>query len=228
MIRKISLLLICFSLQSCYSTFHSNWWSKNKCKEGELQTKKVEFKNTAPNSFLYPEFINDLRRKSSISFLIRKPTLLKNELTSTQNISEVEIYWALEKSLVLNKHIVIDPAVYDNWKKGNNSRKPPFDYILEIMETRSVSYATGIHNISYYGSLLSIRIINPITAQTVGILNHSSTPCTSGCEITYNNCSITNEEVLKRGPNKPINYKSQGFSINDVNDLIAKLRALGN
>jgi hypothetical protein len=226
MIRKILTILFLFILQSCNCNFHTKWWLKNKCKEGEVKTKTIEFKNTAPESFLYPEFINNLRRKSSVSFIIRKQSLLKNELTSTQDVKSLELYWALEKSLVYNTHIVIDPTVYDKWQKGNKDRNPPFDYIIEIMEARNVSYPTNIHNRQYYGSLLSIRIINPVTAQIVGILNHSSTPCTSGCEITYNDCTIKDEKVLKTKTNRPTNYLSKGFSMNDVNDLISKLREL--
>lgn len=220
MLRNLIILLLPISFQSC--SYHA--WSENRnCDIENPITKKVEFENSSPASFLYPEIINDLKRKSSLSFLIRKPTFLDNELTTAQNIKSEELYWSLEKALVYNKHIVIDPSVYEKWKGNHQDRKPKFDYILEVMEARSVQYSIGIHHKSYYGSQLTIRIINPITAQIVGVLNHSSTPCTSGCEITYNKCQITDETVLKRRYGRPVNYLSNGFSMNDVNELIGKL-----
>jgi hypothetical protein len=65
---------------------------------------------------------------------------------------------------------VIDSSVYENWKHNNKNRKPKFDYILELMEARSIAFLTGVHHKIYYGSQLTIRIINPVTAQFINVL----------------------------------------------------------
>ena len=222
--KNLIFIPICiFILQSCCS-FH--FGRRNLCKDQTPVTKEITFEVEKNKNFLYPEFVNKLKRKHSLSFLIRKPEFDLNNLTSNSKLESTNLYWELEKALIYNQHTVIDPSLYHKWKSDNNDRNPKFDYIIEVMEAYSTQHPTGIKNRLLLGSKLIIKIINPITSQTVGILNNTTTPCTSGCEFTYTNCEIQDARILKTKYGKPQNFMSAGFSNADISILVQKIREL--
>jgi hypothetical protein len=213
----LSLLIF----QSC--CIRSNGWGKI-CDNKNILTKRVTFNPNQNKSFIYPELIHQLNRKHALSFLIRKPSIQNSQLTSHAKIDQTTLVWELEKALVHEQHVVVDPEVYRHWKLNNPSRTPKFDYIIEIMEAYSTKYFTGINKGFLLGSKLIIKIINPISGQTVGILKKSSIPCTSGCEFKYTECQILEKKVLKTKINYPTNFLSTGFSFDDISELIKSLR----
>ena len=221
--KGILAIIILLSLQSCNCLY---WTNQKSCKKQIPITKKVVFETEETDNFVYPEFVNKLKRKHSISFLIRKAEFDTNNLTSNSKLQSTDLYWELEKALILDQHTVIDPSLYHKWKSTNKERSPKFDYILEIMEAYSTQHSTGINNRYLLGSKLIIKIINPITHQTVGILNSISTPCTSGCEFTYTDCKIIEEKVLKTKYSKPQNFLSKGFSNSKISNLVQQMREL--
>ena len=93
------------------------------------------------------------------------------------------------------------------------------------MEAFSPKFATGIHKRVLEGSRVSIKIINPVSGQTVGILKHSSIPCTSGCEFKYTECKLLEGTVLKTKFGYPKNYISNAFSLSDIEGLVKSLRS---
>lgn len=208
------------SLQSC-SIFGGR---KTLCDNKVILTKKVTFKSHNDETILYPEFINKINRKHSLNFVIRKPNIEKSELTTDYQNNSTSLHWALEKALIEENHTVVDPSIYDQWKLKNPDRNPTFDYILEIMEAYSKAYPTNVQNKTLYGTELTIKIINPVTAQTVGILKKSIIPCTSGCEFKYTECELLEEKVLPKKKGYPLNFLSQGFSIYDINELVKEMR----
>ncbi len=208
------------SLQSC-SIFGGR---KTLCDNKVILTKKVTFQSHNDETILYPEFINKINRKHSLNFVIRKPNIEKSELTTDYQNNSTSLHWALEKALIEENHTVVDPSIYDQWKLKNPDRSPTFDYILEIMEAYSKAYPIGVRNKTLYGTELTIKIINPVTAQTVGILKKSITPCTSGCEFKFTECEFIEEKVLPKKKGYPQNFLSQGFSINDITELVVEMR----
>ena len=199
-------------------------FSRNSCDDENLITKIVRFKPNETRSFLYPEFLNKSKNKHSMSFLIRKPQMEMNTLTSNINFKNENLYWILEKALIREQHTVVDPSLYNDWKTKNSKRSPKFDFILEIMEASSINFHTGIKNKILKGSFLTIKIINPITTQTVGILQNNRTPCTSGCEFKYTECEIKSQIALPIKTSYPKNFLSQGFSTNDIYEIVRLMR----
>lgn len=221
------LILTCLATITFQSCQLSLWISKrNLCNDEIVNTKKINFPKSEGSSFLYPELVNKINSKHSLSFLIRKENLETSELTSDVKTDITSLQWALEKALINEQHTVVDPAIYEIWKSNNKERKPKFDYIIEIMEAYSTSYSTGIHNRYLEGIQLTIKIINPISGQTVGILKKATVPCTSGCEIKYTECLITEEITLPRKIGYPKNFISKGFSINDLTQLVKSIRTI--
>jgi len=214
-------LLFVITIQSCSKR---PYWGNKRCDEKNIMVKRVTFNTNKNRSFIYPELIHQLNRKHSLSFLIRKPNIENSQLTSNAKINKTNLYWELEKALINEKHTVVDPAIYKHWKLNNPIRTPKFDYIIEIMEAYSTKYHIGINNKILLGSELIIKIINPISGQTVGILKKSSVPCTSGCEFKYTNCEFLEEKVLKTKINYPNNFLSVGFSHDDISEVIKSLR----
>ena len=219
--NHILLLLLPIAIQSCCV---GNYRVCKSCDDENILTKRVSVSPKENKSFIYPELIHKLNRKHSLNFLIRKPNIENSQLTSNAKINKTNLYWELEKALINEKHTVVDPAIYKHWKLNNPIRTPKFDYIIEIMEAYSTKYHIGINNKILLGSELIIKIINPISGQTVGILKKSSVPCTSGCEFKYTNCEFLEEKVLKTKINYPNNFLSVGFSHDDISEVIKSLR----
>ena len=217
----ILLLLLPIAIQSCCI---GNYWGGKSCDDENILTKRVSFSPKENKSFIYPELIHKLNRKHSLNFLIRKPDIENSQLTSNAKITQTTLYWELEKALIHEEHTVVDPTVYKHWKLNHPKRTPKFDYIIEIMEAYSSEYSTAINNRVLLGSELTIKIINPISGQTVAILKKSTVPCTSGCEFKYTKCKVLEEKVLKTKVNYPENFLSVGFSFNDISELIKGLR----
>ena len=217
----ILLLLLPIAIQSCCI---GNYWGGKSCDDENILTKRVSFSPKENKSFIYPELIHKLNRKHSLNFLIRKPNIENSQLTSNAKITQTTLYWELEKALIHEEHTVVDPTVYKHWKLNHPERTPKFDYIIEIMEAYSSEYSTAINNRVLLGSELTIKIINPISGQTVAILKKSTVPCTSGCEFTYTKCKVLEEKALKTKVNYPENFLSVGFSFNDISELIKGLR----
>ena len=92
------------------------------------------------------------------------------------------------------------------------------------MDAYSSEYSAAVNNKVLLGNELIIKIINPISGQTVAILKKSTVPCTSGCEFTYTKCKVLEEKALKTKVNYPENFLSVGFSFNDISELIKGLR----
>lgn len=220
--NHILILLSLLIFQSCCMRSSGRW---GNCDDKTILTKRVTFKPSQNKSFIYPELIHQLNRKHALSFLIRKPNIENSQLTSHAKIDQTTLFWELEKALVREQHTVVDPEVYRHWKLNNPSRTPKFDYIIEIMEAYSTKHFTGINNKILLGTKLIIKIINPISGQTVGILKKSSVPCTSGCDFKYTECQFLEEKALKTKINYPINFLSTGFSIDDISELIKDLRS---
>lgn len=214
------IILLTINLASC-SIYNGG---VTKCNDKVIFTKKVTFQTSNEETILYPEFIHKINRKHCLNFLIRKPNLEKSEFTTNYKNKATSLHWALEKALVQENHTVVDPSLYDHWKLKNPDRSPKFDYILEIMEAYSRAYTTNVRNKILFGTELTIKIINPVTTQTVGILQKSITPCTSGCEFKYTECELLEEKVLPKKKGYPKNFLSQEFSINDIAELITEMR----
>ena len=53
------------------------------------------------------------------------------------------------------------------------------------MDAYSSEYSAAVNNKVLLGNELIIKIINPISGQTVAILKKSIIPCTGGCEFKY-------------------------------------------
>ena len=217
----ILFLLFPIAIQSCCI---GPYWGGKSCDDETILTKRVLLNSKENKSFIYPELIHQINRKHSLSFLIRKPNIEYSQLTSSAQINQTTLYWELEKALINEQHTVVDPAVYKHWKSNHPERKPKFDYIIEIMEAYSTKHSIGINNRVLSGSKLIIKIINPISGQTVAILKKSTVPCTSGCEFRYTNCEFLEEKVLKTKVNYPGNFLSAGFSFNDISELVKSLR----
>jgi hypothetical protein len=110
------------------------------------------------------------------------------------------------------------------FKIQNSKRSPKFDFILEIMEASSLNFHAGIKNKILKGSFLTIKIINPITTQTVGILRNNRIPCTSGCEFKYTECEIKSQIALPIKASYPKNFLSEGFSTNVIYEIVRLMR----